>query len=97
MSNRLLVMPTDSHITEERRIEEKLNRGWTLLRKLTAELDELLYQGEWGDASAKAREIAITTKYMERLEYRMNDVKSINDQFKRIDEQIERIESLKEK
>jgi uncharacterized protein YicC (UPF0701 family) len=91
--NRMLVTPHDSHITEQRRIEDKIEEGKKRLRGLASQLDEELYDGRWLDASDTARTMALTTDYIEKLTYRLTDVQDINEQFRRIQVHIDRIEA----
>lgn len=90
--NRMLVTPHDSHITEQRRIEDKIEEGKKRLRGLASQLDEELYDCRWLDASDTARTMALTTDYMEKLNCRLTDVNGINEQFRRIQVHIDRIE-----
>jgi hypothetical protein len=92
--NRMLVAPGESHTTEERRIEEALADNVRGLKRLTTQLDELLYDCYWEEAVIKAQEIAARCDYMRKLNYRLTDVQGINAQFARIQEQIDRIEKL---
>lgn len=90
--NRMLVTEHDSHVTEERRIQDKIADGVRRLKNLTARLDEELYDHRWSDASETARRIASITDYVQKLEYRLKDVVDINAQFARIQEHIDRLE-----
>lgn len=92
-SNRMFVANGQSHITEERLIEDKMQTGIVKLKKLTAELDEYLYDHKWESAGSTARNIGCITDYMARMEYRLHDVVQINAQFERIQEHIDRIEA----
>ena len=91
--NRMLVTEHQSHTTEERLIEDKMQDGIKTLKNLATELDEMLFAGQWGEAGYVAKHIGTATDYMAKLAYRLEDVKGINAQFARIQEHIDRLEA----
>jgi len=90
----MLVENGESHITEQDRLEKKINDGIFILQHHATSLDNHLFGRDWGNAGAEARKIAAVTDYMELLERRLEDVEDINAQFARIQEQFDRIEKL---
>jgi hypothetical protein len=97
MANRLLVTSDESHITEQRRIEDEIELSEATMDMLTTELGELLDDREWEQAGRIANRIEKGTDYIQLLEYRLEDVIDINAQLARIQGQVDRIEKqLKE-
>ena len=92
-SNRMFVALGESHITEQRLIEEKMRDGVKRLRTLAAGLDECLFISDWDDASKIARRIIEAADYMHRLNNRLEDVKDINKSYASIQAHIDRIEA----
>lgn len=95
--NRLLVTAGDSHITEQRRIEEEICRCRTKLEEITIDLAVAIEDRAWDAAGGIALRIEKGTDYLQILEYRLEDVVGINEQFARIQVHIDRLEQqLKE-
>ena len=91
--NRLLVTDHDSHITEERRIEEKMLELDYKLEDEVMQLEITIDQQRWNDSIITSRNIQRLASDMFILSRRLEDVKQINEQFARIQAHIDRIEA----
>ena len=91
--NRLLVTMHDSHITEERRIEEKMLELDYKLESEVTQLEITIEQQRWNDVVITSRIVQQLASDMFTLSRRLEDVKEINEQFARIQEHIDRIEA----
>ena len=90
--NRLYVMPTDSHITEERRIGEEMDRQDKLISSALDNLHAYLGIHDWRGAARMAGEIAKLSSDIWIMDQRWQDVKQINEEYARIQKHINRIE-----
>lgn len=95
-SNRLLVAAQESHITEERRIEEKMIETDDLLSYQFEDLKTDMAFSNWNAVILTSRRIAETAGQLWLLDQRLQDVKQINEQFARIQAHIDRIEATDE-
>lgn len=93
-SNRMLVENSESHITEQDRLEKKIADGDLSLMRHMEALNAELFNSDWEAAAVTARTISVCVEYMAMLERRLEDVVDINAQFARIQEQVDRIEKL---
>ena len=93
--NRLFVMPTDSHITEERRIEEAIAEHVQLLVAYRVGFNDSLRNQHWSDVARYCRLMRDKASEIWILDQRLQDVVDINKQYARIQEQIDRIESTR--
>lgn len=95
--NRLLVVPTDSHVTEERRIEDRMVEMKRDIRKHTQSMRSELTNSDWVAAGRSATAIRDLTSEMWVMDQRLQDVKDINAQFARLQEHTDRLDAqLKE-
>ena len=95
--NRLLVTEHDSHITEERRIEEKMIEIQDSLIREYESQSELIDVGQWHKLIASTRAIESGCQQQYILQARLQDVRQINATFARIQGHIDRIEATEEK
>ena len=95
--NRLLVTALDSHITEERRIEEKMIEVDDLLSHQFEDLKTDMAFSNWNAVMLTSRRIAETAGQLWLMNQRLQDVKQINEQFARIQAHIDRIKATEEK
>lgn len=95
-TNRLFVVPTDSHITEERRIEEAMEELARDVAMHNRSLQLEISNQDWSAVAATGRELHSTSYHMWLLDQRLQDVKQIIEQFNRINAHIERIENTEE-
>ena len=93
MSNRLLVTAHDSHITEERRIEEKMIEVDDILSSRYSDLKIDLGASNWNAVILTTSRIAECAGQLWLMDQRLQDVKQINEQFARIQIHIDRIEA----
>ena len=91
--NRLLVTPMDSHITEQRRIEEKMIEIDDLLSIQFEDLKTDLAFSNWNAVMLTTRRMGESAGQLWLLDQRLQDVKQINEQFARIQAHIDRIEA----
>ena len=91
--NRKFVMPTDSHITEERRIEDAMIELDDSISKSLENLHSYLGYHDWANSARMARQVASFASEIWILDQRLQDVKQLNAQYERIQEQMERIEA----
>ena len=91
--NRLLVTDHDSHITEERRIEEKMVEVDFLLTERLNDLQTDLSYKNWNAVVLTTSRIAEKAAQLWLMEQILQDVKHINEQFARIQAHIDRIEA----
>ena len=91
--NRLLVTMHDSHITEERRIEEKLLEIDYKMEDEFENLSGYHNQMRWNDVIITTRIIQQLASDCFVLSRRLEDVKQINATFSRIQVHIDRIEA----
>ena len=94
--NRLLVTMHDSHITEERRIEEKMQEIECKIEDEMLRLDDHVVGWMWNDVIITTRLIQQHASDMFVLNRRWTDVKEINSTFARIQAHIDRIEATEE-
>lgn len=90
--NRLFVMPTDSHITEERRIEEAIVKEVQCLEVERMNLEGAIRTQNWASVAKHARLIRGHASQIWIWDQRLQDVVDINKQYARIQEHIDRIE-----
>jgi hypothetical protein len=95
-TNRLFVMPTDSHITEERRIEEAMEDLAREIAMHNKSLQAEICNQDWHAVAATGRELHAASYHMWSLDQRLQDVKQIIEQFGRINEHMYRIENTEE-
>ena len=96
MSNRLLVTSHDSHITEERRIEEKMISTEDAMFRTYLEMDAAVAGRDWHALLMNTRTIQQNVSDLWVMERRLQDVRHINKQFERIQSHIDRIEATEE-
>ena len=94
--NRLCVMPTDSHITEERRIEEAMIELDDSISTSLENLHAYLGIHDWVNSARMARQVASYSSEIWIMDQRLQDVKQINEQYERIQAHIDRIEATAE-
>ena len=94
--NRLLVTDHDSHITEERRIEEKMIELDYAIERDIEHLENCHQSQGWNDAIITTRLIQQHASDMLILSRRLEDVKQINATFARIQAHMDRIEATEE-
>ena len=95
--NRLLVTAHDSHITEERRIEEKMIEVDDRLTHRYEALKTYLQHNNWNMIIQMSGQVSELAGKLWLMEQRLQDVKQINEQFARIQVHIDRIEATEEK
>jgi hypothetical protein len=90
--NRLFVMPTDSHITEERRIEEAIVDEVHCLEVERMNLEGSIRTQHWADVAKHATKVRQHASQIWIYDQRLQDVVDINAQYARIQAHIDRIE-----
>jgi hypothetical protein len=90
--NRMFVTEHDSHITEERRIEERIVKCVEELESLRIGMEDALREQDWIAVSLKCRSMRDLSSQIWIFDQRLQDVVEINKQFARIDAHMERIE-----
>ena len=95
--NRLLVVEQESHITEERRIEDKMFETQGYIIAEYERQSELIDDCEWGLLIKSTRKIETWSQSQALMQTRLQDVKQINATFARIQAHIDRIEATEEK
>ena len=90
--NRLFVTEHDNHITEERRIRDKMKTELEVLRVIFADLNQDCKDENWRMAAKEAERVRQKTSYLWILDQRLQDVVELNETFSKIQAHTDRIE-----